>query len=208
VPMPTVYAIGTAVNSTGAALTPAIPTGTGLNDIVLLVHEMDPALNAAVLGAVTGYADVVNSPQSQSTTTPTRLTVRWHRAAGAESGTITVPLVTDHQQARLIGIRGCVTSGNPWNVTSGAIAASSATVNFPALTTTAIDCLIFQAVTTGTDVNSTAMLGVATNAALAAVTEQMDNWTLSGGGGGFGRRPRPGRSAPPRPPCPPRTRRR
>jgi hypothetical protein len=185
-PMPTVYATGAAVSSTSTALTPAIPAGTTTNDIVLLVHEMDPALSAAVLGAVTGYTDVINSPQSFTTVTPTRLTVRWHRATGAESGTITVPAVTDHQSCRLIGFRGCVTSGNPWNVTSGATAASSATVNFPALTTTATDCLIFQAVATGTDANSTTMLGAATNAALASIAEQMDNWALTGGGGGFG----------------------
>lgn len=184
-PMPSVYAVGAAVSSTGGALTPAIPTGTGANDIVCFVHEMDPALNAAVLGAVTGYADVLNSPQSQTSGAATRLTVRWHRATGAESGTIAIPAVTDHHSCRTIGFRGCVTTGNPWNVTAGAIAASSATVNFPTLTTTAIDCLIFQIVATGTDVNSTAMLGAATNAALASITEQMDNWTLSGGGGGF-----------------------
>lgn len=183
-PMPTVYAVGAAVSSPGAAVTPAIPAGTTTDDIVLLFHEMDPALNAAALGAITGYADVVNSPQSQTTGLPTRLTVRWHRATGPESGTISVPAVTNHQVCFLIGIRGAVVSGNPWNVTAGAIAASSATVNFPTLTTTAADCLILQAVTTGADIATGQLSGTPTNAALASITVRSNSWTTSGTGGG------------------------
>jgi hypothetical protein len=185
VPMPTVYAVGAAVNSTGTALAVPIPAGTVANDVLLMFHEMDPALNAAVLGAVTGYTDVINSPQSQpAATLPTRLTVRWHRATGAESGTVATPVVTNHQIAQIVGIRGAVTSGNPWNVTSGSIAASSGTVNFPTATTTAIDCLIVHAFTTGADTNTGQQSGTPTNAALANIAVQANSWTLSGTGGG------------------------
>jgi hypothetical protein len=187
-PMPSVYAVGTVASSTGAAITPGIPVGTDADDVLILLHEMDPVLNAAVLGAITGYADVLNSPQSQTTGLPTRLTVRWHRATGPESGTITCPAVTNHQVGRIIGVRGCVTSGNPWNQTAGSIAASSASVSIDGLTTTAIDCLILAAVTTGTDVASTAHISAWANTSLAApaVTEQVDNWVSSGTGGGVG----------------------
>jgi len=121
--MPSVYAVGAVASSTGAAITPAIPAGTDIDDILILLHEMDPVLNAAVLGAVTGFADALNSPQSQTTGLPTRLTVRWHRATGPESGTVSCPAVTNHHVARIIGVRGCVTSGNPWNQTAGSVAA-------------------------------------------------------------------------------------
>lgn len=185
--MPVVYAVGAAASSTGLAITPAIPAGTDANDICLLLHEMDPVLNTAVLGAVTGYADVLNSPVSQTGGLPTRLTARWHRATGPESGTVSVPAVTNHHVARIIGIRGCVIGGNPWNVTASGLQSDTlATVTFPVLTTTAVDCLIVNAVTTGTDTGSVAMLTGWANAGLANIAEQVDNWVASGTGGGIG----------------------
>jgi hypothetical protein len=186
VPMPSVYAVGAAVGTTGAALAMPIPAGTVANDIVVMLHEMDPALNAAVLGAVTGYAEVLNSPQSQTTGLPTRLTVRWHRATGAESGTVATPAVTNHQSGVLLGFRGCVTSGNPWNQTAGSIAASSTVVSVDGLTTTAIDCMVLAAVTTGEDLADTARITGWANGSLANVLERVDNWVSSGTGGGIG----------------------
>ena len=185
-PMPSVFAVGTAASSTGGIITPAIPAGTDANDVCLLVHEMDPVLSAAALGAVTGYADELNSPVSNTGGLPTRLTVRWHRASGAESGTVSCPAVTNHHSARIIGVRGLATSGNPWNVTAaGTQNDTLTTVTFPTLTTTAVDCLILCAVTTGTDVASTAMVTGWANAGLANIAEQADNWVASGTGGGF-----------------------
>jgi hypothetical protein len=190
VPMPSVYAVGAVASSTGAAITPGIPAGTDANDILILLHEMDPALNPAVLGAVTGFAEVNLSPSSQPAGLPTRLTVRWHRATGPESGTVSCPAVTNHHVARIIGVRGCVTSGDPWNQTAASVAASSASVSIDGLTTTAIDCLILAAVTTGADVTTaqTAQITGWANASLAnpAVTEQVDNWISLGTGGGIG----------------------
>lgn len=185
--IPTIFATGAAVSSTGAIITPAIPTGTTTNDVLLLVHEMDPALNVAVLGAVTGYTDVLNSPVSQTTASlPSRLTVRWHRAAGAESGTVSVPAVTNHHVARIIGIRGCMSTGNPWNVSvSGLDNGTTTTATFPGVTTTVPDCLIINLLSTGTDIGSAQASGWA-NAGLAnpSMAEVIDDYTLSGTGGG------------------------
>jgi hypothetical protein len=186
-PLPTVFAVGTAASSTGAAITPGIPTGTVADDVLILLHEMDPVLSAAALGAVTGYTEVAASPVSQSGGLPTRLTARWHRATGAESGTVSVPAVTNHQSARIIGFRGCVTIGNPWNITAGTVQSdTTTTVTWTGVTTTSIDCLILHAVTTGTDVASTTHISAFTNANLSGIAEQVDNWTSSGTGGGIG----------------------
>jgi hypothetical protein len=185
--MPSVYAVGAGASSTGAIILPGVPAGTDANDVCLLLHEMDPVLNAAVLGAVTGYSDVTGSPSSQTGGLPTRLTMRWHRAIGPESGTVSVPAVTNHHSAVIIGVRGCVTGGNPWNVVAaGQQSDTLTTVTFPAVTTTAVDCLVLNAVTTGTDVSSTAHISAFTNAGLANIAEQVDNWVLSGTGGGIG----------------------
>jgi hypothetical protein len=188
VPIPNVFAVGAAASSTGAIITPAIPTGTDVNDVCLLIHEMDPVLNAAVLGTVTGYGEVLNSPVSQTGGLPTRLTARWHRATGPESGTVSVPAVTDHHSAVILGIRGCVTTGNPWSVTAAGLQSDTlTTVTFPVLTTGAVDCLIVNVVATGTDANSTAMVTAWANAGFAnpSIAEHVDNWVLSGGGGGL-----------------------
>jgi hypothetical protein len=186
-PMPSVYAVGAVASSTGVAITPGIPAGTDANDVLILLHEMDPVLNAAALGAVTGFAEVLNSPSSQTGGLPTRLTVRWHRATGPESGTVSCPAVTNHQVARIIGVRGCVASGNPWNQTAASLeSVSDTSVSIDGLTTTAIDCLILAAFTTGADVASTTHVGTWANASLANVAEQVDNWVASGTGGGIG----------------------
>ena len=186
-PMPSVYAVGTVDSSTGAAIAPGVPAGTDTNDVLVLLHEMDPVLNAAALGAVTGYADVTGSPSSQTGGLPTRLTVRWHRASGPESGTVSCPAVTNHQSGVIIGVRGCVTVGNPWNQVAASLeSVSDTSVSIDGLTTTAVDCLVLAAFTTGTDVASTAHVGTWANASLANVTEQVDNWVSSGTGGGIG----------------------
>jgi hypothetical protein len=186
VPMPSVFAVGGGVGSIGTALAVPIPTGTVADDVLILLHEMDPVLNAAVLGAVTGYSEVLNSPSSQTAGLPTRLTVRWHRATGPESGTVATPAVTNHQSARIIGFRGVTTTGSPWNQTAASVAASSASVSIDGLTTTVADCMILAAVTTGEDLADTARISGWANGSLVNVVERVDNWISSGTGGGIG----------------------
>jgi hypothetical protein len=180
--MPFVYNVGAVASGTGA-VTPAIPTGTDINDICLLFVETE---NQAV-PAVTGYAEVLNSPVSVTTGTVTRLTVRWHRATGPESGTVSVGDSGDHQVARIIGVRGCIISGDPWNVTASTTElVSDTSASCPTITTTVPNCLILAAVATGTDVASTAHITGWTNANLSNITERVDNWVTDGLGGGMG----------------------
>jgi hypothetical protein len=184
--MPSVYAVGAAASGLGAVL-PGIPTGTDANDVLILLMESDPVLDPAAIGAVTGYAEVQNSPSSQTGGLPTRLTVRWHRATGPESGTVSVPDAGNHVVARIIGFRGCVTSGSPWNQTAASQEnVSDTSVSIDGLTTTAIDCLILAAFTTGQDVASTTHVGTWANASLANVVERVDDWSAAGTGGGIG----------------------
>jgi hypothetical protein len=179
--MPTVYAVGTAASGTGA-ITPGVPAGTTAEDVLVLFVETS---NEAV-PAVSGYAEVLGSPVSVTTGTVTRLTVRWHRATGDESGTVSVGDPGDHAIARIVGVRGCIATADPWNVTAAAtelVADTSASC--PTVTTTVANCLVLAAVATGTDVASTAHASSWTNANLASVTERCDDWTSSGTGGGF-----------------------
>lgn len=181
-PMPFVYAVGNVANGTGA-ITPSIPSGTDITDILLLFVETE---NQAV-PAVAGYAEVLTSPVSVTTGTVTRLTVRWHRALGPESGTVSVGDAGDHQVARIIGIRGAAVSADPWNVTASSTElVSDTSASCPTVTTTVDNCLVVTAVATGTDVASTTHITSWTNANLVALTERIDNWVTDGLGGGIG----------------------
>lgn len=180
-PMPTVVAVGTVTSGT-AAITPALPTGWAANDIILLPVETENQ----VVTPPTGWAIATSGQVIVSTGTITRLTVLWRRAvAGMTAPTVTDP--GDHAVGRTIAIRGCVTVGNPWNITASATETLSDTsVSCPGLTTTAPDCLIVNVFSTGTDVASTTHVSGWTNASLTSVTERMDNWVSAGLGGGIG----------------------
>jgi hypothetical protein len=180
--MPFVYAVGTAASGTGA-ITPGVPAGTTAEDCTFLFVETE---NQAV-PAVVGYAEVLNSPVSVSTGTVTRLTIRWHRAVGNESGTVSVGDAGDHQIARIVGVRGCIATADPWNTTAAATElVSDTSASCPTITTTVPNCLVLATVATGTDVASTAHITSWTNTNLANITERCDDWTTSGLGGGFG----------------------
>jgi uncharacterized membrane protein YdcZ (DUF606 family) len=98
-----------------------------------------------------------------------------------------VPASSNHTISRILGIRGVDTGATPWNITSaGTDTVSNTSVSIAGATTTVPECLVVAVFSTGTD-SATAQLsgGAFTNANLANLTTQMNNWTNSGGGGGF-----------------------
>jgi hypothetical protein len=160
---------------------PGLPTGWQINDILLIIVESTGGETAP---AATGYAHVANSPIVQGVNT--QLSVLWKRATVSESApTVTGP--SDHAVTRMIAIRGCPIGGNPWNVSAGGSeAVSDTTAVWPGATTTVDNCLVLECIATSTDVASTANLGALTNANYTSITEQMDNWVITGNGGGIG----------------------
>lgn len=167
------------------SVTPWAPTVAGTvnaDDIILILVEQ---LGNGPAVAATGYAHVTNSPVNLDTTT--QLCVLWKRAVGGEtSATVTGP--TDHAVTRTITFRGVKATGNPWNGTPAVTtdAAVNATATWPSFTPSATDCCICLCIATGRDANNTANLGTVTNANLTSLTERMDNWVATGGGGGIG----------------------
>jgi hypothetical protein len=92
----------------------------------------------------------------------------------------------DHIIARIMAVRGCINTGNPWDVTAtGTELVSDISVSIPGATTTVDSCLVLAAVATGTDVSSSSHFSLPKNATLQDCTERMDSWTAEGGGGGF-----------------------
>jgi hypothetical protein len=180
--LPTFVAAGTIASGTGD-ITPGLPAGWALNDILLVVAEAgagDPAL-----AAPTGYAHVTGSPVSA---TQTRLHVFWKRSTAVESA----PLLVDtgnHQSARMIAVRGCRTTGNPWEITqtsSESVVDTTGSATGP--TTTQANDFIVIAASSDYDPAADDTVGYSawTNAALGSLTEQIDNRSTAGGGGTLG----------------------
>jgi len=184
---PTFVAAGTVAIATTGTATPAFPAGILTNDILLVIAESVGGSNYATpAGWAHAQSDsTAISPVVQGTNT--QLTVFWQRYPGSGSAPgLTGP--TDHKIARMIAIRGCPTVGNPWNISPFANSATSSTAaSWPGGTTTQADTLVLEIIATGADPasDSTAGIGALTNGAYTSITERVDNWTASGGGGGI-----------------------
>ncbi|HEY3142151.1 MAG TPA: hypothetical protein VGJ86_13530 [Acidimicrobiales bacterium] len=177
--------VGTGAVDAATPWVPSLHASTAADDIVLIVCENTGGEAAP---AASGYAHISSdatpvSPVVQGVNT--QLSVLWKRAGAGESApTVTGP--SNHAATRTISIRGCPTIGNPWHVVAVASSATSSTAaSWPGVTTTVPDCLILEIIATGTD-TTIAQLGVLTNGNYTSITEQMDNWTNVGAGGGIG----------------------
>jgi hypothetical protein len=171
--------VGT-VASGAASITPAFPASIATNDILIGVGETSLGQTYPTI-ATNGFAHIDSvSPVVQSTNTS--LHVVWRRYDGVvtahawgDSG--------DHNLGRYIAIRGCPTSGNPWDVVAVATEATSDTsASWPTATTTVADTLVLLCLATSADI-ATAQISSVTNANLTSITERMDNAITTGDGG-------------------------
>ncbi len=180
---PTPVAVGVAASGT-TAITPAFPTGIAADDILITAAECEGVTAPGAYTLPSGWAHVTGSPVQEGTNT--RLWVIWRRY----DGVFTAPSLGDsgdHNVGQMIAVRGCPTTGNPWDVVSSAVeAVSDTSATWPGVMTTVDDTLILEIIATGADIASTAQLGALTNAAYTSITEWMDNWASSGNGGGIG----------------------
>ncbi len=183
--LPVFHAAGTVAHSTGAGIAPAIPVTALTNDILLMFLETDnEAVTCCTSGSET-WAEVADSPQTQSGTGSTRLTVFWARASQDVPTAGTTGTASDHIVGRVIVIRGVITTGDPWDVTSGGTEGTADTSgSITGDTTTVDDCLVVMAMASGLpDSNSTSNFTSLTNGDLGSVTEHTDNCRNRGNGG-------------------------
>ncbi len=181
---PVFQAVGAQVASTGASVNVGWPTHLA-NDIGLVVIETSG--NSANLTPPTGWAAIPGTPVTDvATTAGSKLHVWWKRAASAAEASVATGAATDHIVARLYTFRGCVTTGNPWNVTTtGTKTTASTTATVPSLTTTLNDTLITMIVGRPNDNASTTHFNIPVNAGLTGLNEAGEAGTTSGNGGGF-----------------------
>jgi hypothetical protein len=181
---PTSQAVGTAFSSFGANINVPWPTHVA-NDIGLLIIETagsDPSLTPP-----TGWDALPGIPVVDvATSAGSKLYVWWKRAASSAEGSAATGATNSHILARIVTFRGCITTGNPWNVvTTGTKTTASTTATVPALTTTISDTLITMIVGRPDDSASTTHFGVPVNSNLTSLTEVAEAGTINGDGGGF-----------------------
>lgn len=175
--LPTIVALGAANAGTTAAVAYGLPAGYAADDILLLPVESG---QTAGLTPPTGWAHVLNSPRPQGTNV-TSLSVFWKRAIASEA-TPSVPGAANHQTGRVIAIRGCVTSGNPWDIGAVNSAVASTTFSLALGTTTVANALLVIFAGSGNTL-ATDQFGAFTDASLANIIKQGIAGTANGNGG-------------------------
>ncbi|MGI0019182.1 MAG: hypothetical protein ACREAY_01785 [Nitrososphaera sp.] len=183
-PLPTYVGAGTSADGTGT-ITPALPGSLQTNDILLLFVET--ANEAVTISNQNGgtWTEVTNSPQGTGTTPAgTRLTVFWSRYNGSQ-GNPTVSDSGNHQLGVILAFRGVITTGDPWDVTSGNVDATvNNSLSATGATTTVANALVVVAAAIADDNQDFGATW--TNANLANITTRSNIGTTQGNDGRLG----------------------
>lgn len=189
---PQVRAIGSSagVGASGGSFTPVNPTHAA-DDILLCFVEGSENGAASFSIATAGWAEVTDSPQFADflggSNGDVTLAVFWKRATSAAETDPQVDGALQQARAWVVSFSGCITSGNPWDVTAGANTGGTQTTaaSAPGDTTTVADCLIVVAIANSSD-TSVAQYSSWANTDLANVTELINENSSQGAGGGLG----------------------
>jgi hypothetical protein len=118
--------------------------------------------------------------------TETKMRVFWRRAAGSSESTPTVSDEGNHTSAVIVTIRGCETSGNPYDIiVEGTDDTEDTSVSITGGTTTVNDCLVVAVCSRGADILGSNFVSW-TNGDLSGFAEKADGGTNQGNGGGIG----------------------
>lgn len=173
------------VSASGTAnISPAWPPHA-VDDVALLIIESTGG-QPANLGTAAGFAAVTNSPQATGAgTIGTQITVYWCRATSTSMATPTVTDPGDHAYGVIVTFRGCIGSGNPWDVTAGSVKASATgTTTWDSVTTTVANALVINTASRDNDSNLAAWSNFA-GGNCTSLGELHDEGTLNGNGGGI-----------------------
>ena len=180
--VPTIASVGAEFTSTGVP-TATLPGTHAANDILVLIIQTSNEVDYA---PPTGYARLgpQNAIGAAATAGTVKLSIFWKRDNGSESA----PTLTDsgdHTYGVMLAVRGCKTSGDPFAMLGNAFKfATSTTGTSSKGGSTADNCLIMAIFGHAID-NASAQGSSPTNADLTSVTEQFDDGTTDGTGGGI-----------------------
>lgn len=175
---PNWQANGGLVAGIGSNGSPTWPTHQA-DDIGLLVVECSPETSVVSLSVPAGFAEVTNSPQPTTTgIVGTRLSVFWCRAtSGAMSApTFTTTPSSNKVVAAIITFRGCIATGDPWDVTGGSVKSTASTsTSIGALTVGTASCLMVYLASS----SANATMSSEANAALTNLGERFEGGTTA-----------------------------
>lgn len=180
---PVFQAAGAPVASTGP-ITVAWPAHE-VDDVALLFVET--ANQAVTLSTPAGFTEITNQGTGTAgASSATRLTVFWARAT---STAMASPVVADsgaRQTGVILTYRGCIASGNPYDVFAGGVQATAdAAVSIPGLTTTVAETLIVNALSNSLGVAATTVRpSSVANASLSNIAKRLNTQADGTGGGG------------------------
>lgn len=181
--LPVIVGVGNVAAGTGDVV-PTNPTGSISGDALFMVVEQS-AVN--VYGAIpTGWAGVPGAQlKVGSTADDGNITVYTRRFQTGDTSP-TVPDTINHTSARIIGVRGCIATGTPWElVVAGLDANVDTAFSASGTVTLGSDRLVLIFGGTAPDIASTTEVSGFANLDLANVTERMDDYNTNGNGGGF-----------------------
>ena len=189
-PAPVLFTINT---STGNTIAYNITGVTADKDDVLLAIVETSGDGASVAptpdGTIGGtFAAVTGSPVTDvATTNGSKLHAWWLRCSSTFTNrTVTIEDSGDHQLAYIYIIRGCTTSGDPWDVTATSTkTVASTTASAPAVTTAAANTYVLSVVSRPNDSSSVSAFGAPSNSILTSFTDLGEAGSTSGNGGGF-----------------------
>ena len=171
--------VSTAYSSASGVLTPGSMPSHQADDILVFYVETN---NEAV--TVSGWTEAGSSPAINAGTNPTRLTVFWKRATGSGTTAPSTNSLTDHAIGGVAVYRGCVTSGDPWDVTNSSTGGTSTSVSIVGATTTVDYCRIIVAACSTRDFAGAAFNTDWANTSINPITgSTLNNGTDDGTGG-------------------------
>lgn len=175
--VPTVVGVGPANSGTTAAVTYALPAHQA-DDILLLFVEVGATVGAT---APSGWSHVANSPRAQGSNVSTG-NLMWKRATSSSETNPTVPGQANHQVGFTAVIRGCVTTGSPFDTATGVNSNLGPSLSVVMGSTSADDSLVVLAASSSADAAAD-QFGAFTNSSLSSITKQGSAGTTNGNGG-------------------------
>lgn len=175
------YIAGYSVGIPGSSI--PVAQGYAANDILVLLIE---TANQPI-SAPSGWTEVANSPQGTGTAGAigaTALSVFWKRASSSESSVSYLGMGGDHIAAVMVAVRGCATTGTPYEASNGnSLGTASTNFTFPAVTTLGANRLILMAGSVDTDSSVDQFVSDFTNSNLAFTTKVAGQGVNPGNGG-------------------------
>lgn len=136
---PLFQSVSAQVQGVGATFQVAVPSGTTVDDIIVVVAFVDST--GAVTAMPPGFAIAPNSPISPGNHS---LYVMWKRATAPDVGTYDFTLnASVYRNVSAYRYSGCIPLGDPWDATASATDAANGTASPPvSLVTTVSDALV------------------------------------------------------------------